>query len=231
MTQLVLLAGGEGLRFKNNHVDVPKPLAILQGRPLLGHVIDSFCSKTHITEVLVATGRHTDLIDVHLSRVELPAPTRVIDTGDGTETGGRLKRLTPHINKKPFFLAYSDGLTDCDFAALKTFHETVRKQVSMVITHPISQYGVVEINGSDVLRMQEKPLDDKTWVNAGFFILDPEVLGQISGDASSWENETLPMLVKSGQVAAYQHLGFWQSVDTWKDLLMAERQFPPRKAK
>jgi glucose-1-phosphate cytidylyltransferase len=154
---------------------------------------------------------------VHQKKAE-PWCVTLVDTGDETMTGGRLKRVISYLkNEQAFCFTYGDGLADIDITAQLLFHERHGKLATVTAVQPPGRYGALLRNGNSVVGFQEKPPGDGAWINGGFFVLDPKVINLIEGDSSSWEGGALETLASQGQLAAFEHAGFWQPMDTLRD--------------
>lgn len=217
-TTMIVLAGGAGLRF-GGLASTPKPLAKLCGSAMIEHVVRPFVSAG-VTNIHVAAGQNFDALHRHLPALN-PA-WHVHDTGAGTDTGGRLKKVAQMVDAETFFVAYADGLADLDVTALATQHNAARCSVTMTLCRPRSNYGIVSLEGDRVTDLREKPLLKNTWVNGGFFVVDQAALDVLDGDATSWEQDALPHLAQNGHVAAFRHHGKWITVDSQKELPLAE---------
>jgi glucose-1-phosphate cytidylyltransferase len=153
-----------------------------------------------------------------------------VDTGDETMTGGRIKRVANYIGNEDFCCTYGDGVGDIDITRLVAFHKHHGKLATLTATQPPGRFGALELSGIDILKIQEKPRGDGSWINGGFFVLSPKVLDYIEGDQTLWEKEPLERLALSGQLSAYLHHGFWQPMDTLRDKTHLEELWADRKA-
>jgi glucose-1-phosphate cytidylyltransferase len=140
-----------------------------------------------------------------------------VDSGELSQTGGRLKRVRSYLNGSSFFFTYGDGLADVDIRALLEHHQREGLQATLTAVQPPGRYGALNLDGNAVQHFQEKPDGDNAWINGGFFVLEPTLLDRIEGDPTSWEADVLPQLAAEGQVSAYRHPGFWQPMDTLRD--------------
>ncbi len=235
----VILAGGLGSRISEESVSKPKPMIEIGGKPILWHIMKIY-AKHGINDFVICCGYKGYVIKeyfanyfLHMSDVtfdmaknqmevhqRFAEPWRVtlVDTGEMTMTGGRMKRVANHLTKdEPFCFTYGDGVSDVDIGKLIAFHRSHGRLATMTAVQPPGRYGSIEINQGEVKRFIEKPQGDGGWINGGFFVLTPEVLRYIANDQSSWEGEPLMRLAADGQVMAYQHRGFWQPMDTLRD--------------
>jgi glucose-1-phosphate cytidylyltransferase len=240
----VILAGGVGSRIAEETATRPKPLIEIGGRPILWHIMKLY-SAHGIRDFVICLGYkgylikeyfanyflHTcdvtfDLacnrIQVHAARAD-PWQVTLVDTGEHTMTGGRLKRVRQHVDGAEFCLTYGDGLADVDITALVRFHRCRGTLATVTAVQPVGRFGALSLDGGRVLGFQEKPPGDGGWVNGGFFVLSPKVIDEIEGDQTSWEGEPLQRLAEAGQLSSYLHGGFWQPMDTLRDKVQLER--------
>ena len=234
----VILAGGLGTRIAEESDQRPKPMVEVGGRPLLWHIMKIY-SGHGVKDFIVCLGykgyvikefffnyyRH--MADMHVdlrtgehrlfSSQSEDWRVTLIDTGLHTLTGGRLKRVAPHLDET-FCLTYGDGLADIDISAEIKFHRRHGKLATVAAVQPPGRFGVLNMTGDgQVTRFEEKPSQEGGWINGGFFVLEPGVLDYIDGDDSSWEREPLRNLTRDSQLAAFPHKGFWQPCDTLRD--------------
>jgi glucose-1-phosphate cytidylyltransferase len=235
----VILAGGLGTRISEESHLKPKPMVEIGGMPILWHVMKIY-SHHGINDFVICLGYkgyvikeyfanyflHTSDVtfDVPNNRMEVherhaePWRVTLVDTGDGTLTGGRLKRVAKYLGDETFCFTYGDGVADLDVAATIAHHRAQGRKATVTAVQPPGRYGALNLDeAGHVLRFEEKPVGDGGWINGGFFVLEPAVLAGIDGDATSWEGEPLKVLAREGQLAAYQHRGFWQPMDTLRD--------------
>ncbi len=242
--KVVILAGGLGTRLMEETVTRPKPMVEIGGRPILWHIMKYYGSYGH-TEFVVCLGyrgymikeyfanyliHNSDVtIDVQRSEIEIhhraaePWRVTLVDTGEATMTGGRLKRIAPFVEgERAFFLTYGDGLSDVDLDALAAFHERHGGAATLTAVQPPGRYGALDLDGTSVRRFREKP-GDGGWINGGFFVLGPDVFSYIEGDGTHFEAEPLETLAAQGRLQAFEHRGFWQAMDTLRDRTQLER--------
>jgi glucose-1-phosphate cytidylyltransferase len=242
----VILAGGLGTRISEETQSRPKPMIEIGGKPMLWHILKIY-SHFGINDFVICCGYKGYLIKeyfanyfLHMSDVTIdmrnnstkvhqknaePWTITLVDTGDDTMTGGRLKRVAPYLLDQDIFcFTYGDGLADIDISKLITFHRKHGRRATITAVQPPGRYGALNIAESKVLNFMEKPRGDGALINGGFFVLSPSVISEIDGDSTSWENEPLQRLSASGELMAYEHHGFWQPMDTLreKNLLEAE---------
>jgi glucose-1-phosphate cytidylyltransferase len=242
--KVVILAGGLGTRITEESVLRPKPMIEIGGRPILWHLMKIY-SHYGLTEFIVCCGYKGYMIKeyfanyfLHMSNVTIdlkqnnmevlqqyaePWKVTLIDTGESSMTGGRLKRVAEYLNpEEDFCFTYGDGLSDIDICSLLNFHKQNNRLATITAVAPPGRYGVLDIQNSFVKNFTEKPKGDGALINGGFFVLNPKVLKYIDGDASVWEKEPLENLARDGQLAAFEHHGFWQPMDTMRDKLHLE---------
>jgi glucose-1-phosphate cytidylyltransferase len=234
----VILAGGLGSRLSEETVDRPKPMVEIGGKPMLWHIMTLYAAHG-ITDFVVCLGYkgyvikeyfanyflHTSDVTFDVGRGEMEVhrsatePWRVtlVDTGDLTQTGGRLKRVMPYVGDETFCLTYGDGLSNVDIGAVIAQHRAAGTLATVTAIQPPGRFGALELEGSAVAGFQEKPRGDHAWINGGFFVLEPAVAGYVDGDEIKWEEEPLRRLAADGQLSAYRHEGFWQAMDTLRE--------------
>ena len=237
--KVVILAGGLGTRLTEETVYKPKPMVEIGGYPILWHLM-KFYSYYGLNDFIICLGYKGyaikeyfanyflhmsdvtfDMVDnrmeVHERKAE-PWRVTLVDTGEGTLTGGRLKRVREHlIDEEAFCFTYGDGVADIDIGALIAFHGDHGKLATVTAVRPPGRFGALMLEDSNVRQFVEKPLGDGGWINGGFFVLSPKVLDYIDGDSTSWEGGPLSKLAEEGQVKAFEHGGFWQAMDTLRD--------------
>lgn len=239
----VILAGGLGTRFSEETDLRPKPMIEIGGRPILWHIMKIYSTqglndfiicvgyKGYVIKEYIAnyalhnsdvtfdfSGAHGVTMEVHQHRSE-PWRVTIVDTGENTQTGGRLKRIQPYVGRETFCATYGDGLSNVDIKALLTFHRGHGRLATLTAVQPMGRYGALDIGeAGHVRRFHEKPAGDGGWINGGFFMLEPAALDYIQGgDATPWEREPMEQLTDDGQLAAYKHRGFWRAMDTLRD--------------
>ena len=235
----VILAGGLGTRLSEETSLRPKPMIEIGGRPILWHILKMY-SAHGINDFVICCGYKGYIIKeyfanyfLHMSDVTFdmqnnemqvhqrkaePWRVTLVDTGDDTLTGGRLKRVAAHIkDEEAFCFTYGDGVADLDITRLLAFHKAHGKRATVTAVQPAGRYGALALDGSAVTGFAEKPPGDGGWINGGFFVLSPECLSLIDGDQTSWETGPLERLAADGQLQAFEHAGFWQPMDTLRD--------------
>jgi glucose-1-phosphate cytidylyltransferase len=186
-----------------------------------GYLIKEYFANFYQHSSDVTFELQTNTARVHRTDSE-PWTVTLIDTGDSTETGGRLKRIEPYVFGETFCFTYGDGVSDVDITSLVAFHKTHGKKATVTAVRPPARYGALVFENDLVVSFTEKPLGDNMWINGGFFVLEPTVFGQIQGDRTSWEGEPLETLAADRELNAFRHLGFWHAVDTLRDKLHLE---------
>lgn len=234
----VLLAGGLGTRISEETGVKPKPMVEIGGKPILWHIMKIY-SAYGINDFVICLGYkgymikeyfanyflHTSDVTIDVTKNSLavhqntaePWKITLVDTGDQTMTGGRLKRVASYLGDEDFCMTYGDGVADIDIAQLIAFHKSHNCLATMTATQPPGRFGALNITADLVTSFQEKPKGDGGLINGGFFVLSPKVIDYIEGDATLWEKEPLENLAKEGQLSAYTHEGFWQPMDTLRD--------------
>jgi glucose-1-phosphate cytidylyltransferase len=241
--KVVILAGGFGTRLQEETSTRPKPMVEVGGRPMLWHIMHLYAAHG-LKEFVLALGYKAEMVRSYfLSYHAVARDTTVrladgattahgdaredwtlhlIDTGLETQTGGRLKRLKPWLGNEPFCLTYGDGVSDVDIGELIAFHKQHGKLATVTAVRPPARFGGLELAGDRVRAFAEKNQTSEGWINGGFFVLDPRVLDYIAADNTLWEREPLERLASEGQLCAFRHEGFWQPMDTLRDLRLLE---------
>jgi glucose-1-phosphate cytidylyltransferase len=248
----VILAGGLGTRISEETSTRPKPMIEVGGKPVLWHILKIY-SHFGIHDFIICCGykgyvikeyfanyflhtsdvtfdMSTNSMEVHSRKAE-PWRVTLVDTGENTLTGGRLRRVREHIGEETFCFTYGDGVADVDVTALIAHHKTHGRLGTVTAVQPPGRYGALQFGeNAAVSGFQEKPQGDGGWINGGFFVLEPEVIDRIEGDATTWEQEPLRSLAADGQLTAYHHKGFWQPMDTLRDRVHLEELWAEAKA-
>lgn len=240
----VILAGGFGTRLSEETSLKPKPMVEIDSKPILwhimkiysyygindfiilcgykGYVIKEYFANYFLHQSDVTFNMKDNKMEVHKKRAE-PWTVTLIDTGENTMTGGRLKRVSDHLkDEECFCFTYGDGVADIDIKALINFHKSHGKLATLTATYPPGRFGALDIQNHIVKRFEEKPKGDGALINAGFFILSPKVIELIEDDYTIWEQEPLKLLASMGELTAYTHTGFWQPMDTLRDKIKLE---------
>jgi glucose-1-phosphate cytidylyltransferase len=235
----VILAGGLGTRISEETSTRPKPMVEVGGKPILWHIMKIYSSHG-INDFVVCCGykgyvikeyfanyfmhmsdvtfdMQNNKMDVHQQNAE-PWHVTLVDTGDNSLTGGRLKRVAGYVkDEEAFCFTYGDGVSDIDISAQLAFHKQHGKRATITAVQPPGRYGALDMEGKSVRGFIEKPQGDGGWINGGFFVLSPSCMDMIVDDNSSWEGEPLIKLAAQGELMAYEHRGFWQPMDTLRD--------------
>ncbi|HHS83831.1 MAG TPA: glucose-1-phosphate cytidylyltransferase [Gammaproteobacteria bacterium] len=236
----VILAGGLGTRLSEETAVRPKPMVEIGGKPILWHIMKIYSSHD-INDFIICCGYKGQVIkeyfanyflnsaditfDIKHNRMEVhrneaePWKVTLVDTGERTMTGGRLKRIKEHLSDETFCLTYGDGVTDVNIRQLINFHRQQKVAATLTAVQPPGRFGAFTMDAgqSKILHFREKPEGDGAWINGGFFVLEPEVIDYIEGDATVWEAEPMSGLAHDGKLAAWQHNGFWHPMDTLRD--------------
>jgi glucose-1-phosphate cytidylyltransferase len=234
----VILAGGLGTRISEESHLKPKPMIEIGGKPMLWHIMKIY-SAHGINDFIVCCGYKGYIIKeyfanyfLHMSDVTFdmannkmqvhqasaePWRVTLVDTGDDSRTGGRLKRVASYLDDEPFCFTYGDGVSDIDVRKTVELFEREKVLAVVAAVQPAGRFGILNLDRSRVVSFEEKPRGDGSWTNGGFFVLSPKVIDYIEDDTTSWEAGVLPRLAREGQLAAYHHNGFWQPMDTMRD--------------
>lgn len=239
----VILAGGLGTRLSEETIVKPKPMVEIGGKPILWHIMKSY-SAHGVNDFIVCLGykgyvikeyfanyfmhmsdvtfdMENNRMEVHQASAE-PWRVTLIDTGDNTMTGGRLKRVAAYVGQDDFCFTYGDGVADVDIGKLIEFHRSQGTLATVTSVQPPGRFGSLNIKDGKITTFKEKPEGDGGWVNGGFFVLSPRVIDYIDDDSTTWERSPLEKLASEGQLSAYKHEGFWQPMDTLRDKVMLE---------
>lgn len=248
----VILAGGLGTRISEETHLKPKPMIEIGGRPILWHILKMY-SAHGVNDFIICCGYKGYLIKeyfanyfLHMSDVTFdmannkmqvhqnsaePWRVTLVDTGEHSLTGGRLRRVREYLaNEEAFCFTYGDGVSDVDIAALIKFHKSHGRLATVTAVEPAGRYGALAVDGNTVNGFIEKPKGEMGWINGGFFVLSPRVIDYIAGDRTSWEVEPLVRLAQDGELMAYHHRGFWQPMDTLREKNMLEDLWQSNKA-
>lgn len=234
----VILAGGLGTRISEESHLKPKPMIEIGGKPILWHIMKMY-SAHGIHDFIICLGYkgyvikeyfanyflhmsdvtfdiENNAMQVHHNEAE-PWKVTLIDTGENTMTGGRLKRVKKYLGNDDFCFTYGDGVSDINISNLIDFHKKQKTLATVTSVQPPGRFGSLSLSGNKIESFEEKPLGDGSWINGGFFVLSPTVFDYIEGDHTIWEQEPLKRLANEGQLSAYLHKGFWQPMDTLRD--------------
>ena len=250
--KVVLLAGGLGTRLSEETVLRPKPMVEIGGMPILWHIMKIYSSHgfndfviclgykgyiikeyfanyfLHKSDVTIDLSNNS--IKVHDSQAE-PWKITLVDTGHDSMTGGRVRRIRPHIGDEPFMLTYGDGVSNVDIKALVKFHEENKKLCTVTTVQPSGRFGAINMDANGLVHsFVEKPKGDGAWINGGFFVCEPQVFDYIEGDSTIWERDPMEKIALDNQMVAYKHDGFWKPMDTLRDKHELESDWVENKA-
>ena len=250
--KVVILAGGFGTRISEESQYRPKPMVEIGGKPILWHIMK--CYSAHgVNDFVICCGYkgyvikeffanyflHTsdvtfdmqsNAMEVHSRHAE-PWRVTLIDTGENSGTGGRLLRVRDFIeNEEAFCFTYGDGVSNVDISRSIQFHKKHGKLATVTAVQPPGRFGAIEMDGHRVIRFQEKPQGDGSWINGGYFVLSPKVIDYIADETTVWEKEPMEFLARDNQIDAYRHKGFWQPMDTQRDWSLLETMWKKGKA-
>jgi glucose-1-phosphate cytidylyltransferase len=236
--KVIILAGGFGTRLSEYTETIPKPMVKIGGKPILWHIMNRYAYYGH-NDFYIALGYKADAIkeyfltyksinsdfkvDLSTGDIETYNSKKInwkvtmIDTGNNSMTGGRVKRIQSYIGNEPFMLTYGDGIADVDIDKQLKFHKDHGKMVTVTAVHPVARFGELELNQNKVISFKEKPQVNKGWINGGFFICQPEFFKHIKDDNTILEKEPLEKTAQLNQLMAYKHDSFWQCMDTKRD--------------
>lgn len=246
--KVVILAGGYGSRLNEETRVKPKPMVEVGNHPILWHIMKIY-SAHGLNDFVVCLGYKGEMIkryfanyfldhadvtfdlqkqemQVHRSELE-PWRVTLVDTGEKSMTGGRLKRIQPHIGNEPFCLTYGDGVGDINIAELIEFHRTQNGLATLTAVQPPGRFGAFTLDDGNVKIMdfQEKSIQKTAWINGGFFVLEPQIFDYIEGDETVWEQKPMEKLSREGKLNAYRHTGYWQNMDTLRDVEVLEEKW------
>ncbi len=247
----VILAGGLGTRLSEETVVKPKPMVEIGGKPILWHIMKIY-STYGINDFVVCLGYKGYMIKeyfanyyLHMSDVTFdmkrnemkvhhnkaePWTVTLIDTGESTATGGRLKKVRSFLDNETFCFTYGDGVADVNISSLIDFHRRSGLKATLTAVQPPGRYGAVNVEQNLVESFQEKPKGDGGWINGGFFVLEPAAIDYVKGDQTSWEGDSLVHLAKDQQLGAFKHDGFWRPMDTLRDKMYLDDLWNASKA-
>lgn len=247
----VILAGGLGSRISEESHLRPKPMIEIGGKPILWHIMKMY-SQYGINDFVICLGYKGYMIKeyfsnyfLHMSDVTFnmldnnmeilqkyaePWKVTLVDTGENTMTGGRLRRVQKYVENETFCFTYGDGVSNINIAELVAHHKKSGRQATVTAIQPPGRYGALNIDNGSVHNFQEKPAGDGAWINGGFFVLEPSVFEYVDADDTVWEQQPLQCLAARGQLSAYQHAGFWQAMDTLREKNLLEELWASGKA-
>ena len=234
----VILAGGYGTRISEETHLKPKPMIEIGGYPILWHILKTY-SAYGVNDFVICCGYKGYMVKeyfanyfLHMSDVTFhmkdnkmevhhrfvePWTVTLVDTGENTMTGGRLKRIKEYVDDDTFCFTYGDGLSDVNISKLIDFHKSNKTKATVTSVQPPGRFGTLDISGNKILNFKEKPAGDGNWINGGYFVLEPSVFDYLENDTTVWEREPLEKLARENQLSAFKHTGFWQPLDTLRD--------------
>ncbi|OQX92043.1 MAG: glucose-1-phosphate cytidylyltransferase [candidate division Zixibacteria bacterium 4484_95] len=239
----VILAGGFGTRISEETHLRPKPMIELGGMPILWHIMKIY-SAHGLTDFIICCGYKGYMVKeyfanyfLHMSDVTFdftdnkmtvhekkaePWKVTLVDTGDDTQTGGRIKRVKKYLDDDIFCLTYGDGVSNVNIRELIEFHRKQKTLATVTAIQPMGRFGELDVINDKIIRFEEKPQFNESWINAGYFVLSPKILDYIKDDSTIWEREPIEQLAKEGQLSAFKHSGFWKPMDTLRDKIALE---------
>jgi len=249
--KVVILAGGLGTRLREITEVKPKPMVEIGGYPIIWHIMKIY-SQFGFNEFVIALGykgevikdyflnyrhrSHSLIVSLKTGDITIKNGNcedwkiHLLDTGAETQTGGRIKLVSDYIGKEPFFLTYGDGVANVDINQLLSFHQEQEKYATVTAVRPPARFGGIAFDGNLVAHFQEKPQIGEGWINGGFFVLNPEIDNYINNLDTIWERDPMENLAVDGQLAAYRHDGFWQCMDTLRDVNLLEKLWKENQA-
>ena len=226
--KVVILAGGRGTRISEYTKSIPKPMVKIGSKPILEHIINYYI-KFGFNDFLIAGGYKYSIIKSFFKKKKIPAKIDVVNTGLNTLTGSRLLKLKKKL-KETFFLTYGDGLSNVDLNSLLKFHRKNKKKITITAVHPPARFGELEIINNNVTKFEEKPQLQKGWINGGFFVVEPEFLKFIGNKNVMLERSPLLQAVKTKNLSAFKHTGFWYCMDTVRDKEVLDKMIKNKKS-
>jgi len=212
----VILAGGLGTRISEETRTKPKPMIEIGGKPILWHIMKRY-STYGINEFIICSGHKSKIIEDYFKEKIQNWKVNVVDTGLDTMTGGRLKKIEKFIENETFCFTYGDSLNNANISDIIKLHNEMGKLATVTACHPPEKYGVLKLENNQVISFEEKPERNNEWVNAGYFVLEPEIFEFVDDDFTIWENEPMRQLVSKKEMIAFKHEGFYKSMDTISD--------------
>ena len=210
--KVVILAGGFGTRLSEYNEVMPKPLVPIGGKPIIEHIMNVYSNYGH-KEFYIALGYKGEVIKDYFKNFKSNWKINLIDTGSDTLTGGRLKRIEKHLMNETFLLTYGDGISDININDLISFHKNHKKMVTISAVRPPARFGSLSLEGTNVIKFKEKKQLGESWINGGFFVINPSFFKFLAGDKTVLEKEPLEQVTKVKELKAFKHEGFWQCMD------------------
>jgi glucose-1-phosphate cytidylyltransferase len=220
--KVVILAGGLGSRLSEYTKKIPKPMVEIRKVPIILHIMKHY-AKFGFKDFYIAAGYKQNVIRSYFKKNKYDWNINIIDTGQKTMTGGRIKRLKKYLENAPFLLTYGDGLSNVDINKLIKFHKKNKGFATLTAVRPPARFGAIKINGKKVVYFKEKSKLDEGWINGGFFVFEPEIFKYLKRDSTFLEKEPLSILGKQKKLNAYKHNGFWHCMDTIRDKEILEK--------
>ncbi len=228
--KVVILAGGLGTRLSEYTKTIPKPMVKINKKPILFYIMKHYANYGY-KDFIIASGYKGEVIKKYFNKKKHGWNIKIVDTGQNTMTGGRLKRLKKYLIDENFFLTYGDGLSNVNIKKLIKFHKKNKKLVTMTAVRPPARFGAIKIRKNKVIYFKEKSNLDEGWINGGFFVMNNKIFDFIKNDKTFLEREPLEKIGKKNQLFAYKHPGFWQCMDTVRDKEILENNFKNKKIK
>tara|TARA_A100001011_G_C14278589_1_gene830487 strand:- start:1097 stop:1795 length:699 start_codon:yes stop_codon:yes gene_type:complete len=210
--KVVILAGGFGTRLSEYTESIPKPMVPIGNKPMIEHIMNIYASYGH-KEFYIALGYKGEVIKEYFKKIKNEWKIHLIDTGADTYTGGRLKRLKQYLSNETFLLTYGDGLSSIDINELIKFHQEHKKIITISAVRPPARFGSLSLKGSDVVKFKEKTQLGESWINGGYFVVNPEFFQFLKDDKTVLESEPLEKVTNLKEIKAFRHEGFWQCMD------------------
>ena len=226
--KVVILAGGLGTRISEYTKTIPKPMVKISNKPILIHIMKHF-SNYGFKDFFIALGYKGNIIKDYFKKNNFGWNIKLIDTGKKTMTGGRIKRLKKYLDTDKFLLTYGDGVSNVNLKKLVNFHNNNKSLVTLTAVRPQARFGAIEIKGTKVSYFKEKSRLNESWINGGFFVMEPEIFNYIKNDQTFLEREPLEKLGKRKKLFAYKHTGYWQCMDTVRDREILQKDFKNKK--
>ncbi len=222
--KVVILAGGLGTRLSEYTKTIPKPMVEIKKKPLIFHIMKHY-AKYGFKEFYIAGGYKQEVIKKFFKKKFYDWKIKIIDTGEITMTGGRLKRLKKYLSNETFMLTYGDGLSDVNLKKLLEFHKKNKNIATLTSVRPPARFGAIKVRGKKVIYFKEKSRLDEGWINGGFFVFEPTIFKYIKNDKTYLERQPLELISKKNNLFAFKHDGFWQCMDTIRDKEILEKNF------
>jgi glucose-1-phosphate cytidylyltransferase len=216
--KVIILAGGLGTRISEETGDKPKPMVLIDDRPIIWHLMNIFAAQG-FKDFVIAAGYKCEVIQEWVAKSEFEWSVEVLDTGLNTQTGGRIKKCIQNFPNDDFLATYGDGLGNVNIKALVNFHQSHGKLATVTAVHPPARFGVLDIENGSVVHFGEKVQTGSGWINGGFFVLSRQVSEYVLDDSEPFETGALPRLAFERQLMAFEHSGFWQPMDTLREKL------------